>query len=230
MGKSLRVVLVGLVLSVFHSSSASASYTINPNCFTGTPENSWLYSEILNAGHGGSSTYYPTNVFELSGANDWGYVTYDPNGYDPVNKVNPHWWYGSGGDTMQIFTTYVMSTVDQVVPIGIGGDDGHSLFFDDVFIAGAGFGPAAFGDLTLQANVARKVTLAGYNGPGDWVFGIWSPGQGDWVSPIDNIPNVRLNANGDFSVVPEPTAAFVWGVLGVIGIGVAYRRRRLLCK
>lgn len=41
------------------------------------------------------------------------------------------------------------------------------------------------------------------------------------------VDNIRVT---NLAAVPEPASLAVWSVFGVIGIGVAYRRRRLLCK
>jgi hypothetical protein len=203
--------LTGLVITAFSQGVARADLT--PPSFTGTPDNSWAYFEQANAGHGESTTYYPTTTAEFAGAVFQGYVTY--NAGSP-----PFYWSGQGTDSFEIFETYVTSTSDIVIPVRVGSDDGHSLFVNNTFIGGGGFGVDFFYNLSLQANTPTLITVAGYNGPGGWEFGIRDPANDE---PLDKLPGITISA----SLVPEPSTLFaaLVGALGFVVCGY-WRRSR----
>ena len=170
--------------------------------FTGSPEGSWSWSTLLNAGHGESTSFYPTARSQFENALFQDYVTYDPRGDDPDRGIRPHWFAGQGFDTMQVFRTYVYSPTDMTLPVRVGGDDGHSLFANGLFVGGGGYGANVDYALSLRANVPTELELVGYNGPGGWVFGI-GLASGDHISgPIDDVPDLRINADGQFATVP----------------------------
>jgi titin len=125
----------------------------------------WAYST-----RGGSSSdinYYPKSASEFSNAVLQGYVTYNtpptasPSGAGWFNK--PDWSTSRG---YYIYTTYASSSTDQTLLVANGGDDGHSVFVDDVFIAGGGFAVRAYSSIAFAAGVARKITVVGYNASG----------------------------------------------------------------
>ena len=187
---------------------------LTPPSFTGTPVGSWSYYEQENAGHGESTTYYPTTTAEFTGATFQGYVTY--NAGSP-----PNYWFGQDFDSFQVFSTYVLSSSNVTMPVRVGSDDGHSLFLNNVFIGGGGFGVDVFYNLSLQAGVPTLLTVAGYNGPGGWEFGIRDSVTN---APLDGIPGVRISADGIFT--PEPSTGLVFG-LGLLGITIAAVRKRI---
>lgn len=157
--------------------------------FTDTPEGSWSYSELLNAGQGESTTYFPTTVAEFAAATFQGYVTYDP-------AVSGLGWTGSAVDSIQVFTTFATSSSDITIPVVLGGDDGHSLFVDGVFIGGGGFSVPVYADLVLTATVPRRIDLVGHNGPGNWVWGFGErDSNGDILRTIDEVPGVQIHAS-----------------------------------
>lgn len=218
-----RVVLcVGWILACGSRESRAA---LIAGTVTGTPVDSWRYSELLDAGHGFSTTYYPRQRADFAGAVFREYVTYG-------TILNPDWpymWHGSGEDSVQVFSTYIVSDRDQTVAMAFTGDDGHSVFLDGEFLVGAGFGepPCAAGrgfELALTANVPRRLELVGYNGPGNWAFAV---GVGDACrpltppfapaldAPINAVPGVTVNA-------PEPSGVALCGV----GFLLALARRR----
>lgn len=189
---------------------------------TGTPAESWSYSEMNNAGHGIDTSFYPTSTSEFQNASFQGYVTYDPAISKPGDGSVPHYFYGpSGDDTYQIFTTYIESQSNLTLTIRFDGDDGHSLFVNDVFETGGGFGVALDETLSLQAGVPVKITLAGHNGPGPWAFGIGLPLSTANISgPLDAVSGLQMNANGDFSTVPEPSSMLLFGTAAFVLVGI----------
>ena len=123
-------------------------------------EGNWLYS----SGPSGtaSTTYYPTTVEDFSDVVDHGYVSYytEP-GDTTVGRFTPP---DSSSGQYHVFETYAISDVEQTVSYWLRGNDGVSLFVDDAFVSGGGFGVENTGDITFQAGVARKIVLAGHNG------------------------------------------------------------------
>ncbi len=199
-----------------------ASPITDPGVFTGTPVESWSYSTLSNAGHGQSTTYYPTSTSDFASAVFQGYVRYDP---EMVPSVG---WQGSGDqDSFQVFTTYVLSTTTQTIPIQIDGDDGHSLFVNGSFVAGAGFAVIANYSLSLTANILVELTLVDYNGPGSWNVGIWQTNP--YQAPFDDtIPGIQINADGVFAT-PEASSLVLLmtgGLTAFSGITVRRFRRR----
>jgi hypothetical protein len=213
----LTVVIWSILCGVSYASPIT-----DPGVFTGTPVESWSYSTLSNAGHGQSTTYYPTSTSAFASAVSQGYVRYDPEMVPAVG------WQGSGDqDSFQVFNTYVLSTMTQTIPIQIDGDDGHSLFVNGSFVTGGGFAVIANYSLSLTANIPVELTLVDYNGPGGWNVGIWQT-QPVYQAPFDNtIPGIEINANDVFST-PEPTSItlLLSGFLAIGGFRLVRRRRR----
>jgi hypothetical protein len=190
----------GLLLLLVSSAKAG----LTPPSFTNTPENSWRYSELLDAGHGQSTTYFPTTYGEYQNAVFQGYVTYN-------HGVPPSDWYGQGFDTIQVFSTYLLSHQDLTLPLIEGADDGHSLFVNHQFVGGGGFGSTVMYTLSLSADVPRLFEVVGYNGPGPWEFDVAVQANGD---VLNNVPGLRINADGQF--VPEPSSLIVMVLVGLM--------------
>jgi hypothetical protein len=192
------------------------SASLLPGSFTATPENSWAYYELSNVGHGQSTTYFATTAVEFQAAIFQGYVTYNMGS-------PPSYWQGNGFDSIQVFSTFVQSSTAITLPLIVGGDDGHSLFINGVFVGGGGFGANVTHNLALQPEVPVLVQLVGYNGPGDFSFSIR-------VTPsdtlLDDVPGLKLNADGVFATVPEPTSALAWIIFGGIVVQMARRVKR----
>lgn len=188
---------------------------------TGTPEDSWAYAVLSPAGQSITITYFPVSRSDFAAAVFQGYATYEPGSQS----------FSTGGavDTMHVFTTFLYTPTDMSIAVRMDGDDGHSLFVDDAFVGGGAFGVMVNYTLSLQGGVARKLELAGYNAGGPSVFRIGLPDSSNpagFVGPINTVPGLSLNADGDFSAVPEPTTLAIWGTLGGLGLIAARRRKR----
>ncbi|AGF79375.1 hypothetical protein UWK_02844 [Desulfocapsa sulfexigens DSM 10523] len=118
-----------------------------------------------------SSSYYFTDVSQFPSVGFKGYVTGDNGPWSPANDSFAT--LGSeDGHNIHIFTTYIMSSVDQNVIFAAGGNDGHTIFIDDTYTtdtvtigstsygAGAGYNVTAARSLEMAANVSYKITLA----------------------------------------------------------------------
>lgn len=218
MGRPIYASLTIVMWSVLSAVSYASNIT-DPGVFSGTPVESWSYYEMTSAGHGQSITYFPTSTSDFASAVFQGYVKYDPLMVPPVG------WQGSGAqDSFQIFSTYVLSTITQTIPIQIDGDDGHSLFVNGAFAAGGGFAVIDNYSLSLTANVPVNLILAGYNGPGGWNVGIWQT-QPVYQAPFDNsIPGIEINASGVFST-PEPSNVVLLSMGGLTVFSAVFVKR-----
>ena len=195
---------------------------LNPaDVITGTPIGSWAYSQQINYLGGINNEFFVTTTAQLSGAVFDNFVTYDPHYpptgilFDPPNSLN-------------VFTTYATSPIDQTFNIHYGFDDGKSFFLDDVFISGGGFsagGPLA--SLSLTANVAKKITVAVYNGDGNGSFGFGRDAGGFIVGPIDGFNGITIHATGA-AAVPEPASAVLWAIGGLAAFWMRRRSRTQL--
>ena len=208
--KPLLICLASSFLALVVPSAAAG---LVPDSFTNTPVNSWGYSELTNAGHGQSTTYFATTYAEYDTAVFQGFVTY--------NHGTPHTsFYGDDFDSIQVFSAFLTSQQSETLTIAFGGDDGSSRLVNHQFVGGGGFGATTIYNLSLQAGVATEIDLVGYNGPGNWVFGI---GLQDGTL-LEDVPGLSLYGNGPFTSVPEPSS-FMIAVAGAIA-SLAYRCSR----
>ena len=176
---------------------------------TSSPTNAWAYLKLPNAGKGFDTTYVPVRP-DYDNATFQGFVITPDDGA----------WGGSnffGEDTFYIFRTTITSSVDLTIPLTWQGDDGHSVYVDGAFQGGGGFASIIDFDLSLSAGLPIELELAGYNGPGPWVFQLVRQDNG---LPITSTPGVMLEAP---TAIPEPATLLLLGF--GIGIGAAVRKR-----
>ncbi len=124
----------------------------------------WTYSYLSYNSSISNSSYYYNDVTDFAGVVQQGYVT----GNNTNWPQNDAFYGGSGSKESHIFETHIMSSIAQTVTIGVGGDDGHSIFIDDVFVVGDGFGVSISTTLEMIANESYKITLALAENGGGW--------------------------------------------------------------
>ncbi len=228
MKKSL---FVGLVTTVLLAGISSVSLAIpiqseTPDLNPASTANLWAYSYQDNA------------MYITSARNDWvragdpytdaifqGYVTGDYGVWSNSSDS-----FGSSGfsdyRSVHVFDTYITSYIDQELTFRAGGDDGHSIFIDDVFQSGQGFGTTAATTLNMTANTQYKLTFIGnnYTGPYGWWFAMGGEG---WSGPISEAYNISMDASASASSVapvPEPATMLLFGI-GLAGLAGFCRRK-----
>jgi hypothetical protein len=208
----MRWFLASIVFVVAIANAARAENMV----FTDSPVNAWRYSFKPNSGTG----------------NPW----YVPTSADAVGAVfqsyleDRAYWGGrapySQSASFHVFETYLLSPIDLVLPVSLGGDDGHTLLVDDVTVGGGGFGVEVRHNIAFTGNVPRKVTIIGHNGPGNWLFEFQPLIAGQRAQlRISSVAGLQMNADGDFRVVPEASTLAATSV-GAVGLAVGFLLRR----
>lgn len=182
------VAVAGLVVMV--ACSIESVYAITR---VGSPEDAWSYSKQVGAV--GNLNFFPTDTSEFASATFVDYVTYThPAGGQfrtaPIASKGFH-----------VFRTWVTSESDQDLFFINGGDDGHSVFVDGDFIAGAGFGVNVTGNISLQARVPRELTVVTHNALGEMHANFNTEPTQDRL--LEDTPGISISA----VLVPEPAAS-----------------------
>jgi len=224
MEKTYTKIILQVSLALLTSMSGICAYPLELNS-----EGNWLYS-TKSSGISGISNknYYPQNLSEFSNATVQGYVTYSPEaGY-------AGWLRDAGNTTLgfHIFTTYVTSS-QSLLEFKNGGDDGHSVFVDDQFIVGGGFGQDVYGSISFALNSTRKITVVVNNAIGEWQGNFFvKSATNEWIT-VESKPGVSINAAPP--AVPEPSALCL-GVLSSLLLALTHllqfggsRKVKILC-
>jgi hypothetical protein len=162
-----------------------------------TPNGAWSYSFSVGVGKGKDPSYIPL-LSDLRRTVSPGYVSY-PDGGPSVPTAG--WIHQDPAhyneDTIRVFRTHLLSSMNVSIPVQLGGDDGHSLYVNGSFVGGGGCGVAVNSTIHLTAGVPTEVTLLGYNRTGPWQL-VFRRQDGTAVS---NTPGVTLKAAAP---APEP--------------------------
>lgn len=211
--KRLMRLLVCLLLlgmaSISQADIQSEPIITNPS----STDDLWQY--FYRSGNVDISIYPNTDLFSFMG-----YLTGDGGA----------WWddsfAGTGNSyTTHVFETYIMSSINQTVRIGLSGDDSHSIFLDEIYRDGGAYDVYSETYLTMAADTSYKVTFVLNNYSGDWHanFGlalIEDTGPVNVLFP--DAANISMNATGDFlpASVPVPSTLLLLfsGLLGIAGV------------
>jgi len=222
MKRFIQFIILSLSLSFFISTQVSAASLISEPLISSptSTEDLWGYSYQTGVNLGSSS--YVTSTSQFASAVHQGYLVGDT--HPTATHVDYFSSAGVPGDnyTAHVFSTYIMSTINQTLEFQFDGDDGHSLFLDGVFLDGGGYSIDGDATITLLANVSYNLEFVGTNSTGPW---------GWWINCVECVdglasgPNLLMDAIDDFDTsgsIPEPSTLALMG-LGLAGIG--YRRK-----
>jgi hypothetical protein len=217
--------LVVLSFSLIVSMQATATLLTSEPIVTNpvSTENLWEYS--YQTGVYLSSGQYVTDPSQFASATHQGYVVGDT--HPTSTTVDFFSSMGVSGDnyTAHVFSTYIMSTIDQTLSFVFDGDDGHSLFLDGVFLDGGGYSIDGYANITMLANTSYNLTFVGTNATGPWSW---------WINCLEceyglsSGSNILMNAADDFDTggaIPEP-ATLALMVLGLVGISYKHKKSK----
>jgi hypothetical protein len=182
----------------------------------------WAYSYLDSDPNIYGSSFYHTQLAQFSSAVYQGYVTGTEGQWLTVDSFG----LASTEDfqTTHVFETFITSDVSQTVIISASGDDGHSIFVDNAFLAGGGYAVTATGTLEMTANTPYLLTFVGANYAGGRAFWLSMKGGFDpesetyaWSGSVSDAQDISMNA------VPEPSST---ALLGLGGLALILRRRR----
>ena len=223
--KLLMCIFLLGITSTSQATTITAPILNNP----ASTDNLWAYS-FSNSGSGDPHNFWYTSYALLpNDATPQGYVSGDyGNWTDSFMGANSDY---SDNTSTHIFETYIMSSIDQKVRISSGGDDGNSIFVNETFKAGAGFGNHIATDFSMISGSQYKISLVVNNAYGGWHsnFALGFLDENDYYTGalFADAANISMNATGDFtaSQVPEPATMLLFGT-GLVGLGGSRLRKK----
>ncbi len=205
------------------TASAMTIYTETPVTDPPSTVGYWGYYYTGSTQNGG----YVDDVTQYNGASAFlGYVTSDHGPW--VNSNADSWGSGNYHDdaprSVHVFQTYIVPSEDRTVYFQANGDDGYSIFIDDLFLVGGTYWDhgVVSSNFELEAGKMYKLAYVGSNSGWDefaWNFTMFYA-DGTWSGRISEAPGITMDA----SPVPVPGAVWLLGS-GLVTL-VAARRRR----
>jgi hypothetical protein len=181
-------VITGIISVVLGSLQNLQAMTV-----AAVPEGAWSYSTLSTVV--GGINYFPTQESDFSSASFVNYVSYEfPGSGWFVQKPS-----APGG--FHVFSTWALSDRDQVISFVNGGDDGHSVFIDGIFLGGAGFGVNVSGDISFTAGVPRELTVVTHNSGGEMHANFFTTPAQDRA--LEDTPGISISA------IPEPSSLLI---------------------
>lgn len=217
--------MIALCLFVGTTSIVQAGLLTTEPIQPNSGANLWRYSYLGYNAATNSSAHYTSTASEynavMGGATHQGYVT---GNFGPWPSVDS-WTGGNSYRDTQIFETYITSSRDQIVRLSMGGDDGHSIFVDDTFSAGAGFGIGATNLLSMVADETYKLSLILNNYTGPWHANFSLSGENDngrWGGSVAEAVDISMNSSA--TSVPEPAGVAIFA--GALACFFLFRVRK----
>jgi hypothetical protein len=147
-------------------------------------ENAWTFRMVKNVGKGESQQYAPQKD-DFQNSLLLGFVH---------SSLKPEWntvGVPNETDNIRVFTTFVISNKDQIIPLRLEGDDGHSAFVQGRYVGGGGYDAKVDFDLSLKANTPVFLELAGYNAQGAFCISLKRRDNGQL---LESTPGIALKA------------------------------------
>lgn len=217
-----RILLILVLLSpgVGHATLLSNPVLEIP----GNGLNLWRYATLPSAAIM-SATDFATDIAEIDGSVFLGYVS-GQVGFDTGVDA----FAGDGDEgSFHVFSAVLTALLTDTITLSLGGDDGHSLFIDGKFVAGAGFGVPVDYEIGLAAGQSIAVEIVLANSLGGWSVGLGVENDAGGTNPLSADPRLVLRAP---LAVDEPhaLALFAVALASFFGRGVRPLRRRPMCN
>ena len=219
-------IIIALAFAVGNAWSTTIQTEI-PIMNPSSTENMWAYYYDDYVSYISSDGYVDDIEDVYQNAVFQGYVTSDNGPW--VGSNTDSWGSGGASDanspTVHAFETYITSNMDKTIYFRAAGDDGYSIFIDDIFLHGGTYwdGPTFSPTFDLTAGTQYKLTYIGSNqgeDPFGWHFKMYF-NDGTWSGRVQNAPGITMDA----SPVPIPSTILLMGA-ALIGMGNKIVRKK----